>query len=131
MDLVPDLRKLAVGAQLGGGEGKQLLLRHPHHVLYALAIGDLEQVVAHDLEPAGLPPDLGWVQGGQNHFLATDPVHLLADDGLDLEPRALAEREHRVVAGGDTTDESAPHQEPMADGFGVGGLLAEGGYESF
>src|SRR5690606_16735496 len=65
-----------------------------------------------------------------NYLLAPDLVHLLADDVLDLEPGALAERKYRVVACRELADESGPHEQPMADCLGPGRSIAQRGNES-
>ena len=67
------------------------------------------------------------MEGGQEHLLAADGVHLLADYPLDLEPGALPERQHRVRPGGELTDEPGPHQQAVADRLGISRGFSECG----
>jgi hypothetical protein len=129
VDLVPDLGQLAIGEQLGGEDGEDLLLGHAEDQFHIAPVDQPEQVVPHEVVAARLPPDLGGMEGGQDHLLATDGVHLLPDDPGDLETDTLAEREHGVGAGGELADEPSPDQELVTHGLGVGGSLAEGWYE--
>jgi hypothetical protein len=52
-----------------------------------------EHVVAHDVPAAGLLPHLGRVQRRQKHLLGADGVHLLAHNPLDLQQRALRQKQ--------------------------------------
>ena len=65
----------------GDVEGERLLVGHRQHVVGALAVLELEQLV--DLVAARAAPELRRLQDRQQHLLAADRVHLLADDRLD------------------------------------------------
>ena len=57
LDLVPDLRKLLVAAQLVARDGgHDLFVRHGEHELGALAVLEVEHVLSHDGFAAGLLP---------------------------------------------------------------------------
>lgn len=98
LDLIPDLRKLFVAAQLVARDGgHDLLVRHGEAQLRALAVLEVEEILAHAGPAAGLLPELARVQRGKQELLA-DLVHLFADDGDDLVQRALPERQVAVDA---------------------------------
>ena len=59
----------------------------------ALAVGEPEHLLGHDLPAAAALPDLRRVHVGQQHFLGADPVHLLPDDLDDLGPHPDRERQ--------------------------------------
>ena len=48
LDLVPDLRELAIGEELGGEEGEDLLVGHAEGVVGAPAVDEPEHLLAHD-----------------------------------------------------------------------------------
>ena len=125
--LVPDLGQVPVGEELGGQEGEDLLLGHAQDHVGVLAVLELEEVVAHQVVAVGLLPDLGGMEGGQEHLLAADGVHLLSDDSLDLETGALPEGQHRVRPGSELTDEPGPDQQAVADRLGIGRGFSECG----
>ena len=80
LDLVPDLRKLLVAAQLLARDvGHDLFVGHGEAELGAFAVFQAEHVVAHAGPAAALLPGLAGIEGGQQEFLA-DLVHLFADD---------------------------------------------------
>ena len=127
LDLVPDLGKLLVGAELVAGEGgHDLFVGHGEAELGALAVLEAKHVVAHGSPAAGLLPELGGVEGGEEELLA-DGVHLFADDAHDLVDRAVAEKEIGVDAGAELADIAGAEEELVAGDFSVRGDLAEGG----
>ena len=66
------------------------------------------------------------MDGGEEYFLATGAVHLLADDLFDAALHAAAERHVGVDTGHELIDEAAADEELVRDGVGVCGGLAEG-----
>jgi len=130
LDLVPDLGKLPVGAQLVAGDGgEDLLVGHAQAHVAAPAVLEAEHVVAHDLPAAGGLPDLRRVDGREVELLAPDPVHLLADDLPDAKQGALGQRQVGVDARRQLADESAAQQQDVAHHVRLGGHLAQGGHE--
>ncbi len=117
LDLVPDLRELAVAAHLRPGQhGEDLLVRHGEAQVRPFAVLEAEHVLAHHRPAPGLLPDL---------------VHLLPHDLDDLEDRALAERQDRVDAGGELPDVAGAHQELVRGNDRVRRHLFQGRRERF
>ena len=70
LDLVPDLGKLLVAAQLAAGDGgHHLFVRHAQAQVAPEAVLQAEHVVAHDVPAARFLPDLGRVERRQQHLL--------------------------------------------------------------
>jgi hypothetical protein len=63
------------------------------------AVLEPEHVVAHDVPAAGLLPHFRRVERRQVHFLAADGVHLLAHNPLNLEQRALRQKQVVIETG--------------------------------
>ena len=124
LEVVEDLRQVAIGAELPRVERDRLLVRHREHELAPTAVGDLEQLG--NPVPAGLLPELGRRQDGHGHLLAADRVHLLADDLHDLLVDAPARREVRPEARHDLADQARADEELVGDRLGVRGVLAQG-----
>ena len=90
LDLVPGLRKLLVAVELIAGDvGHDLFMGHAEAEVCAFAILEAKHSVAHDGPAAGLAPEVGGMDGGEEEFLA-DAVHFFADDGDDAVDGALA-----------------------------------------
>jgi hypothetical protein len=126
LDLVPDLRQLAVGAQLQRQQREDLLVGHAEREVGAPAVAQPEHLLAHGRPAAGPLPDLGRVHHRQQELLAADAVHLLADDLDDPGPHPHRQRQQRVVAGHELADVAGPQQQPVAGGVGTAGVLPEG-----
>jgi len=131
LELVPDLGKLLVRAQLAGQVGEDFFVGHAQAHLGAPAILELEHLRAHG-GPAARPlPDLARMQAGQTELESADPLHLLAHDPLDLAQYAVAQRQQRVHAGHQLPDEARPYKQLVAHGLRVGGVVAQCGDEDF
>ena len=126
LELVPHLRQLTVGVQLGGQAGHDLFVRHAERELGALAVLEPEHLVAHDLPAAAALPELGRVHDRHQDLLGADPVHLLADDADDLEPDPDRQREQRVVPRHQLADVPGPQQQPVAGRARLRGVLPQG-----
>jgi hypothetical protein len=61
----------------------------------------------------------------QEELLRADPGHLFTDDVDDLRADPHREREQRAVASHQLPDEGRSHQQAVAGGFGVGGILTK------
>ena len=130
LDLIPDLRQLLVAAQLAaGGGGHDFFVRHAEAEVAAEAVLEAEHVVAHDVPAAGFLPEFGGIEGGQQKLLRADGIHFRADDLLDLQQRALGEKEVAVNAGGNLPDVSRAQQKLMAGDLRFGRVFAQRGDE--
>ena len=127
LELIPELRQVPVGGQLGADRGEDLLVSHAQHDLGALAVPEPEHLLAHHVEPAALDPDRRGLHARQQHLLAADPVHLFPDRGHDLGPDPHGQRQQAVVTGHQLADEPGADQQPVAGGVRVRGILPEGG----
>jgi len=131
LDLVPDLRQLLVAAQLAGKRREHLFVGHAERHVGALAVDEPEHLLAHHLPAPRALPDLRGVQRGQLELLAADRVHLRAHDRGDLAHDALPERKQGVGARHELADVARAHEQLVAHGFGVGGVVAQRGDEGF
>ena len=122
--MIPLLRQLPVRLQLGAVERERFLVRHREDVRAAAAVREVEELG--DAQPAGLLPQLGRRQYGREHLLASDRVHLLADDLDDVLVHLPAERQERPEARAELADEAAAQEEPVRKRLRVGRSLAQG-----
>ena len=130
LDLVPDLREVAVRTQLSSGQpGEDLLVGHGQHHLAAAPIVQAEHLVADGVVAAGGLPDIRRMQRGHGQLIGPYGVHLLPDDAQDALHHPPAQRQHDVDAGSELADEAAPHHQLMADGLGIGRVFLERGHE--
>ena len=60
------------------------------------------------------------------HFLGTSGLHLLAHDRFDLAAHLKPQRQPGEDSGRLPTDVPGPHQKAVADGLGIGRILAKG-----
>ena len=104
-------------------------MRHAQAEVAAEAVLQAEHVVAHDVPAAGFLPDLGRIQRRQEHLLAADGVHLLAHDLLDLQQRALRQKQVVVDSGRELADVAGAQQQLVAGDLGLGGVFAQRGDE--
>ena len=86
LEVVEDLRQVAVRAQLARVERDGLLVRQGEHERALGAIGQPEELG--DPDASRHLPQLAGVDDGHRHLLAPDRVHLLADDPDDLRVHA-------------------------------------------
>jgi len=125
LDLVPDLRKLFVTAQFGGQRGEHLFAGHAEPDIGAFAIRQPEHLFAHRLPASTALPEIRGLYGRQQKLLGSNAVHFFTGDLLDFLTDAKAKREQRVDARHQLTDKARSHQEFVADGFGVGRIVAQ------
>ena len=127
LDLVPDLRKLLVTAQLAARDrGHHFFVRHAQAQIALEAVLQPEHVVAHDVPAAGLLPQFGRVQRRQENLLGADAVHLLAHDLLDLQQRALRQEQVTVDSRRKLADVSGAQQQFVAGDLGFRRVFAKG-----
>ena len=101
LNLIPDLRKLFVAAQFPARDGRHhFFVRHRQAEIPPEPVFQPEHIVAHDVPAARFLPEFGWIESSQQHLLAADRVHLLAHDLLNLQKRALRQKQVIVNAGG-------------------------------
>ena len=126
LELVPDLGKRLVGTKLCRVMGEDLLVGHPQGHVRVPTVLESKHLFADRVPAAGLLPDLLRMETGQPELLGPDPLHLLADDRLDLPQAPKGERRHRVATGHQLADVARPHEELVAHGLGVGGVVSQG-----
>ena len=124
LEVVPGLWQLLVALDLTGVEGERLLVRQRKDVAPAGAI--LEMKDLRDRDAAGRLPELGRRQDRREPLLRPDRGELVADDLLDLPVHAPAERRERPEAGRHLADEARADEQLVADGLGLGRVVAQG-----
>ena len=110
-DLSPD----QVGDHLfmGGAEGE----------LAVVPVGDLHQLLAVNVPPAALLPQLGRMQNGHEQLHRSGGVHLLPDDLLHLADGPVPQRQIGVHSGGQLAHESGADHQLVADHLRLGGIF--------
>ena len=128
LDVVEHDGQLPVGAELVGDEvGVGLLVGRAQRVLVFVPVLDAHELRTVDVPAPALAPEVGVGQDRRHHLLAVDPLHLVADDGLDLLDGTPRERQVRIEAGGTSTYHPRPEQELMAGELGLYRVLLERG----
>jgi len=128
LEVVPELGQLLVAAHLARRDpGDDLLVGHRQGHVGALAVLEAEHLLADLLPAPRLLPELGGMHDRHEELLATDGVHLIADDGLDLAHDAPAGRQEDVDAGGELAHEAGAHHQLVADGLGAGRVFLHRG----
>ncbi len=119
LNLVPDLGKLLVAAQLFARNlSHGLFVRHAQTQVGALAVFQPEHVVAHHGPASAGLPQFPRMNGRQVEFLP-DLVHFFADDVGDLVERPLPHKKIGVNSGSQLADVACPDQEFVAGDFSV------------
>ena len=126
LNLVHPLWELSIrlhgfAEQVGG----RLLMRRGKHVLPLPTVQQPEEDGAVGLIPARLLPQLQRLDGGHMQLLRPGPLHLFADDLLDLAEAAPSQRHVGVDAGCELGDQPCPQRELMVDGLGLRGGLPQ------
>ena len=130
LDLVEVDGKLAVRADLLPDDVRDdFLVRRPEAKIAVVPVLETEKLLAVQVPPAALPPQLGRDDDGHQDLLRPRSVHLLPDDLRDFLDHAEAEREIGVDAGGDLPDHAGAKHELVADDLGFGGRFFDGGSE--
>jgi hypothetical protein len=130
LDVVEIFRQLLVAAQLLAGDvGHHLFAGGLQREVALVPVLEAQQLGAHLVPAAGLLPQLGRLHQRHQQFDRAGPVHLLADDVLDLADHPQAHRQVVVDAGAEPLDQARTHHQPVADHFRVGGRFLLGGDE--
>ncbi len=129
LDLVPDLGELLVAPQLARHRGEDLLRRHAQNQVGVPAVLQPEHLLADGIPATTAPPDLARVQRRESALLGAHGIHLVAYDGGDLVAHAHAQGQQRVDSRHELPNEAGAHQKLVADGFGIGGIVAKCGNE--
>ncbi len=126
LDLIPDLRKLLVAAELAAGDrGHDFLVGHAEAKLALEAVAQAEHGVAHGVPAAGFLPEFGGVEGREVDLLRADGIHLFAHDLLDLEQRPLGQKQVAVDARGELAHVARAQEKLMARELGLGRRFAQ------
>ena len=91
----------------------RLLVGHAQHHVRAGAILEAQQLAANAVVAAGFAPQVGGHRHREQHLLAVDAVHLLADDVLDLGGDAPGDGEQREDAVAHGLDVAAAHHQGL------------------
>src|SRR6266851_499783 len=130
LDLVPDLREIAIGANLPRGQPRHdFLVRHAQAHVALVPVLEAEHLPADGVPAPRLLPDLRGMQHRHGQLLAADAIHLLADDGVDLLDDPQPDGQVDVDARRELADEPRADHELVADGLGVGRVLPQRGNE--
>ena len=124
LDLVEVEGKLAVAADLPADDvGDDLLVGWAHAEVALVPVAKAQQLRPEVVPAARLHPQLRGLHRGHEDLLGPRPVHLLADDVLDLAQHPETEREPGVEPGREPAHEAGPDHEPVAHDLGVGGVF--------
>jgi hypothetical protein len=82
-----------------------------------MTIFKAQQFFAIEAPSAGFLPQFRGGGNGHKELLGASPVHFLTNDLFDFPNDSETEREIRVDAGGDFTNQTGSEHELMADGF--------------
>ena len=130
LDLVEIQGKFLVGVDIEADQvGDHLFVRGSEAAFPAVPVGEAQQLGAILFPAPGFLPEIPRLHHGQEQLLGSGPVHLLADDALDLADRGKAQGQVGVNAGGEFADESGAEQQLVADHLGLGGGFFQGGDE--
>ena len=124
--LVEGAGELAVGVDLARGEvGHHLLVRGAQNHRALGAVTEPEHARAHRAEASRLLPQFGGLERGHEDLERPGPVHLLADDALDLAQGAQAQRQEGVEPAAQAADQAGAQHQLVAGDLGFLGFLAQ------
>ena len=123
LEVVEDLRQVAVGAELGEMERHRLLVRHREHERPARAVGQPEELG--DPVAAGRLPELGGRDHRHRHLLTADRVHFLPHDLHDPLVRAPAGRKEAPEPGAHLADHPRADEQLVRDSFRIRGVVSK------
>ena len=126
LDLEHELGKLAIRADLPGGQARHhLLVGHGEHHVPVAAVLKTRQLGADLLESATLLPELSRVHDGKRHLDGADGGHLLPEDLLDVLHGLPSERQVGEDALAELAYITRPEEELVADRLDPGGRLSQ------
>ena len=126
LDLVEVDGQLTVAAQLATGDvGDDLLVGRAVDVAAVVPVGDAQQLRAVFHPAPGFLPQLGRLDGRHQDFKRPRPVHLLADDRLDLAQDPQSHGHPAVQAGRQAADQAGAQHQLVADDLGVSRYFLE------
>ncbi len=106
-----------------------LFVRRPQAEVGVFAVLKTQQLLAVELPPAALFPELARLHNGHQQFLAAVLLELFPHDRLELADTAQRERQVVVDARRDSLDHAGAHHELLADDVCVARSLAIGANE--
>ncbi len=128
LDLIQVLRQLFVAFDfLTGDVGHHLFAGGLHHKIVAMTVLNTQQLRPHFFEPTGFHPQLGRLNHRHGQLNRTGAVHFFTHDLLDFAHHTQAHGHQGVDASAEFFDHARTHHELVADHFGIGGGLFEGG----
>ena len=132
LDLVDEQGHALVAVDLATGKvGDDLLVGHGEDHVAPDAVLEAAHLPVDGVVAPRLLPHIGGVDQRHQDLLASDPLHLLADDGLDIGHRSKPEGQQIEDAGPQLTDESCPQQVFVPLAVGAAGRFAQGSGKEF
>jgi hypothetical protein len=109
--------------------GDHFLVGGPVQQLALVAVDDAQHLGTVGVVAARLAPQVGQLQGRHQQLDGPGPVHLLADDLLDLVEHLQAQRQPGVDARRLLADHARAQHQLVRDDLGVGGGFFQNGQE--
>ena len=100
-------------------------MRHAEAHVAVFAILEAKHFVTDSVPTSRFLPNLRRMQRGQVEFLATDAVHLFAQNRHNLERHALRHWQVRIDSGAELANQTSAQQEFVRNDFGVCRILAK------
>ena len=130
LDVIEVQRQILVGAHIGPEDlGDHLLVGRAVEHLALVPVLDAQHLLAVGVVAAGLPPEVGRLDGRHQELDRAGAVLLLADDGVDLVEHAQPERQPGIDAGRLLSDEAGAQHQAVGNDLRLFRRLAEDGQE--
>ena len=127
LDLVDQEWQPLVGVDLAAGDVRDgLLMGHGEDHVASDPVLEAAHLLVDGVVAAGLLPDVGGVDDGHQDLLSSNPLHLLADDGLYLRRGAEAEGQEGEDSSSHLPDEARAQQIFVALAVGSVGSFPKG-----
>ena len=126
LDLIKNLRQLAVGTDLAGDQsGNDFFVGGAEQPFAFGAVVQPEQHVAGGLVTSALLPDFRRLKHRHQNFHRPGAVHFFADDAFDLAQRAHTQRQEGVKSAGQLAEQTRAQEQFVRRNLGVGRCFFE------